>query len=112
MTPKVYGIVGSPPYAAVLMCAKVLGVKLDFEQVDLVKGEQFTEDFLKVNTNIFKGEVFDWFWYRKILNTPFLCWMMMGTYWQTVTPLTGTWLVLTARRTTLYTPETISKGEH
>lgn len=51
MTPKVYGIVGSPPYAAVLMCAKVLGVKLDFERVDLIKGKQFEEDFIKVKAH-------------------------------------------------------------
>ncbi|XP_066254316.1 uncharacterized protein [Euwallacea similis] len=49
MTPKIYGIVGSPPYGSVLMTAKVLGLKLDFQFVDLVAREHLKEDYLKKN---------------------------------------------------------------
>nr|QVK45126.1 GSTe2 [Pagiophloeus tsushimanus] len=49
MSPKLYGHLVSPPTRAVLMCAKVLGVKLDFVVLDLFAGEHLKDDFLKKN---------------------------------------------------------------
>ncbi|XP_030758822.1 glutathione S-transferase 1-like [Sitophilus oryzae] len=49
MTPKLYGIAGSPPYGAVLMCAKVLGIELEIVRVDLLNGEHLKEGFVKLN---------------------------------------------------------------
>lgn len=48
MTPKVYGIYGSPPFGAVLMCADALKIKIDIEIVDVLGKAHLKEDFLQV----------------------------------------------------------------
>ncbi|XP_050308049.1 glutathione S-transferase 1-1-like [Anthonomus grandis grandis] len=45
--PKVYGIWGSPPFGAVTMCAKVLGVELDVEIVNLLNMEQLNKEYIQ-----------------------------------------------------------------
>nr|UUV68085.1 glutathione S-transferase [Dendroctonus rhizophagus] len=49
MTPKVYGIYGSPPFGAVLMCANVLEIKLDIEIVNILGKAHLQEDFVQKN---------------------------------------------------------------
>lgn len=40
----------SPPVRACLMLAKMLNIDLDYKEIDLFKGEQSTEEFLKVRS--------------------------------------------------------------
>ncbi|KAF7267257.1 glutathione S-transferase 1-like [Rhynchophorus ferrugineus] len=46
---KLYGVLPSPPVRAVLLCAKALGIEVEFVNVSLVDGEHLKEDFLKKN---------------------------------------------------------------
>nr|AVT42201.1 glutathione S-transferase e5 [Lissorhoptrus oryzophilus] len=49
MAPILYTVMGSPPAGAVLYLAKVLGLELDLQQVNLLAGEHLKEDFLRKN---------------------------------------------------------------
>ncbi|XP_076263866.1 glutathione S-transferase 1-like [Rhynchophorus ferrugineus] len=49
MSPKLYGVAGSPPYGAVLMCAQTLGIKLETVYVNLLEGEHLNEDYIRKN---------------------------------------------------------------
>ncbi|CAG9771408.1 unnamed protein product [Ceutorhynchus assimilis] len=49
MAPKLYGFFGSPPFGAVLMCAKELGLELEIVIVDFNAGDHLKEDFVKIN---------------------------------------------------------------
>lgn len=53
MAPKLFVVDGSPAQRSVLMCAKALGLELEFQTVDLWKGEHLEPEFLKVNMIIF-----------------------------------------------------------
>ncbi|KAF2901366.1 hypothetical protein ILUMI_04824 [Ignelater luminosus] len=49
MAPKLYMFDTSPPVRSVLLTAKALGVTLEFIKINILKGEQLTPDFLKMN---------------------------------------------------------------
>lgn len=46
---QLYYTLGSPPSRAALMMIRILGLEVDVKKVDLLKGEQKTPEFLKVN---------------------------------------------------------------
>lgn len=48
MAPKLYYIAGSPPVRSVLMTADALGVKLDLQAIDTLKGENLKPEYIKV----------------------------------------------------------------
>ncbi|XP_050304489.1 glutathione S-transferase 1-1-like [Anthonomus grandis grandis] len=47
--PKLYCTLISPPTRAVMMCANVLGVKLELVEIDVLAGDQLKEEFLRKN---------------------------------------------------------------
>ncbi|XP_050509517.1 glutathione S-transferase 1-like isoform X1 [Diabrotica virgifera virgifera] len=49
MTPKLYKMNLSPPVRAVLLCSKIANIDLDLIDMDLITGEQMTQDYLKLN---------------------------------------------------------------
>nr|APX61035.1 putative glutathione S-transferase epsilon class member 7 [Leptinotarsa decemlineata] len=49
MAPTLYGIEGSPPVGAVLLCAKALDLNLNIKPVDLFNLEHLKSDFLALN---------------------------------------------------------------
>jgi hypothetical protein len=49
MAPALYMVWASPPVRAVLMTAKSLDLDLDLKEIDLIKGEHKTPQFLKVS---------------------------------------------------------------
>jgi glutathione S-transferase len=49
MAPALYMVWASPPVRAVLMTAKSLDLDLDLKEIDLIKGEHKTPQFLKIN---------------------------------------------------------------
>lgn len=46
-----YCLTGSPPCAAVLLTANIIGIDVNIKNVDLQKGEHLTPEFLKVTIN-------------------------------------------------------------
>lgn len=50
MAPKLYMVDLSPPVRTVLLAAKAIGVELEHVQVNLMKQEHLTEEFLKVRS--------------------------------------------------------------
>lgn len=46
---QLYYTLGSPPSRAALMMIRILGLEVDVKKVDLLKGEQKTPEFLKLN---------------------------------------------------------------
>lgn len=48
MAPKLYYVTPSPPVRAVLMTADALGLELDLEVVDTLKGENLKPEYIKV----------------------------------------------------------------
>nr|WET52666.1 glutathione S-transferase [Phaedon brassicae]WET52791.1 glutathione S-transferase [Phaedon brassicae] len=49
MGPKLYMINGSPGVRSVLMCAKAIGLDLEFINVDLFSGDHLKPEYLKIN---------------------------------------------------------------
>lgn len=46
---QLYYTSGSPPSRAVLMMIRILGLEVEVKKVDLMKGEQNSPEFLKIN---------------------------------------------------------------
>lgn len=46
---QLYYTAGSPPSRAVLHTIRVLGLEVEVKNVDLMKGENKTEEYLKIN---------------------------------------------------------------
>ncbi|KAK9887090.1 hypothetical protein WA026_020034 [Henosepilachna vigintioctopunctata] len=44
-----YGSLASPPTRAVIMTAEELGIKFELKACNLIEGEQFTPEFLRMN---------------------------------------------------------------
>merc|ERR1712154_217370 len=49
MTVKIYGILMSAPVRAVAMTADQIGCEYELKTIDLMKGENMTEEYLKIN---------------------------------------------------------------
>ncbi|XP_018564047.1 glutathione S-transferase 1 isoform X2 [Anoplophora glabripennis] len=49
MVIKLYGVKGSPPVRATLLTLEALGIEVDFKVTNILKGEQYTQDFLEMN---------------------------------------------------------------
>nr|WCC58234.1 glutathione S-transferase [Pharsalia antennata] len=49
MVIKLYAIKGSPPARATLLTVGALGIEVDYQEVDILKGEQHSQDFLEIN---------------------------------------------------------------
>lgn len=48
MATTLYMIDASPPVRAVLITAKAIGLKLNTKEINILTGEQLTQDYLKV----------------------------------------------------------------
>lgn len=53
MAPKLYMTPGSPPVRSVLMTAASLGIELQTQDLDVLKGEHLKPEFLKVTPSFF-----------------------------------------------------------